>query len=135
MSRRPTPVAWSREATLAMSIKSDSSPSCCITKATSRVGAGVCQDDLDEIFSELCLNLVRDDMKKLRAFDPGRNVKVSTWLGMLAINTAYDHLRKRARFPLLAATEERAPEPACADPDPLDNVLDSERHEMLRWHR
>jgi RNA polymerase sigma-70 factor (ECF subfamily) len=32
---------------------------------------------------------------------------------------------------LLAATEERSPEPACVDPDPLDLVLDQERHELL----
>lgn len=103
----------------------------CITKAIGRVGYGLCEDDLDEIFSELCLNLWRDDKKKLRAYDPSRGVKLSTWLGLLAINTTYDHLRRRARFPLLATSDEHQPEPADAGPDPLERLLEGEERALL----
>lgn len=103
----------------------------CITKAVGRTSACLCQDDLDEIFSELCLNLWRDDKKKLRAYDPERGVKLSTWLGLLAINTAYDHLRRRARYPLLASSDERCPEPADASPTPLDRLIEGEERAAL----
>lgn len=103
----------------------------CITKVTSRVSMALCEDDLDEIHAELCMNLLRDDMKKLRAYDPNRGVKLSTWVGMLAVNTAYDHLRKRARFPRLAQSEATSPEPASAEPSPLDLLLGDERRRAL----
>jgi len=103
----------------------------CITKATGRVGAQLCEDDLDEIFAEFCMNLLRHDMKKLRAYDPQRGVKLSTWLGLLAMNTAYDNLRKRARYPLLAQGEQTSPEPAAEQPSPLDDLLGKERRLTL----
>jgi RNA polymerase sigma-70 factor (ECF subfamily) len=103
----------------------------CITKATSRVGAYLCQDDQDEIFCELCMNLLRNDMRKLRAFDPNRGVKLSTWLGLLSINTAYDHLRKRSRFPVLAPRDDPAPERPNDLPGPLDLLLSKERRSFL----
>lgn len=103
----------------------------CITKVTSRVSMTLCEDDLDEIYAELCMNLLRDDMKKLRAYDPNRGVKLSTWIGMLAVNTAYDHLRKRSRFPRLAQGEAAIPEPASAEPGPLDLLLGLERKRTL----
>lgn len=99
----------------------------CITKATSRVGAQLCPDDQDEIFCELCMNLLRDDMRKLRAFDPTRGVKLSTWLGLLSINTAYDCLRRRARYPLLAPNEDLTPERPADGPSPLEQLLKKER--------
>ena len=104
----------------------------CINKATSRVGAMLCQDDQDEIFCEFCLNILRDDMRKLRAYDPERGVKLSTWLGLLAINTAYDHLRKRSRFPLLAPGADPAPERPSDSPSPLEMLLAAERRDALR---
>lgn len=103
----------------------------CITKAVGRGGSCLCDDDLDEIFCELCLNLWRDDKKKLRAYDPTRGVKLSTWLGLLAINTAYDHLRRRARYPLLATDDDRTPEFADVGPDPLQRLLDGEERALL----
>ncbi len=103
----------------------------CILKATSRVGAQLCPDDHDEIFCELCMNLLRNDMKKLRAFDPGRGVKLSTWLGMLAVNTAYDCLRRRARYPLLSGHEEQVVQGVSEDPGPLEQILAKERHGLL----
>jgi RNA polymerase sigma-70 factor (ECF subfamily) len=103
----------------------------CISKATGRVGAQLCPDDQDEIFCELCMNLLRDDMRKLRAYDPTRGVKLSTWLGLLSINTAYDHLRRRARFPMLAPGEDTVPERAADGPSPLEQLLSKERHGFL----
>lgn len=109
----------------------------CITKAVARSGAALCEDDLDEIFGELCLNLWRDDKKKLRAYDPERGVRLSTWLGLLAINTAYDQLRKRARYPLLATEGDSGKEPCDGEPDPLEQLLKVEERAALHsllWH-
>lgn len=59
----------------------------------------VSEDDCQEVYSSLCLQLIAADKKKLRTFDEGRGTKLSTWLGMLANHAAYDHLRRRRREP------------------------------------
>ena len=43
----------------------------------------------------VCLNLVKDDFKKLRTFDPTKGYKLSSWVGLIATNTALDALRRR----------------------------------------
>lgn len=102
----------------------------CITKVTSRLGNHLCENDVDEIFSDFCFNLLRNDLRKLRAFDPDRNVRLSTWLGLLAINTAYDFLRRRSRRPLLDRMEQ-APEPPSPAHGPLEQLLAKERMHRL----
>ncbi len=57
------------------------------------------EDDCQEVYSSLCLQLIASDKKKLRSYDQDRGTKLSTWLGMLANHAAYDHLRKRRREP------------------------------------
>lgn len=57
------------------------------------------EDDCQEVYSTLCLQLIAADKKKLRSFDDGRGIKLSTWLGLLANHAAYDHLRRRRREP------------------------------------
>jgi RNA polymerase sigma-70 factor (ECF subfamily) len=57
------------------------------------------EDDCQEVYSTLCLQLLSSDKKKLRSYDQERGTKLSTWLGMLANHAAYDHLRRRRREP------------------------------------
>ena len=51
----------------------------------------------NEIFGDVCFNLLRDDMRKLRLYDASRGTKLSSWIGMIATNVAYDYLRGTAR--------------------------------------
>jgi RNA polymerase sigma-70 factor (ECF subfamily) len=59
----------------------------------------VSEDDCQEVYSTLCLQLVAADKKKLSSYDDARGAKLGTWLGMLANHAAYDHLRRRRREP------------------------------------
>jgi RNA polymerase sigma-70 factor (ECF subfamily) len=54
-------------------------------------------DDVDEIYARFCLQLLANDKKKLRLFDPERGSKLSSWLGLLASHAAYDYLRSLRR--------------------------------------
>lgn len=98
----------------------------CINKVACRHEAHLHGEDVNEIFGELCCNLLRDDMKKLRAWDPARGSKLGTWLGLIAMNTAYDFLRASRRRPLLDKLD-LAPERPAPDPSALDELLDKER--------
>ena len=57
-----------------------------------------------EIYAMFLLSLNKRDMHKLRTFDPERGNKLSSWVGMLATNCAWDYLRGIARQRTWAAS-------------------------------
>jgi RNA polymerase sigma-70 factor, ECF subfamily len=63
----------------------------------------VSDDDCQEVYSSLCVQLLAHDKKKLRSYDGARGAKLGTWLTLLANHAAYDHLRRCRREP---ATED-----------------------------
>jgi RNA polymerase sigma-70 factor, ECF subfamily len=97
----------------------------CITKVLCKYESVLSNEDVNEIFSEVCFNLVRNDMKKLRAYDPTRGCKLGSWIGLITINTSYDHLRVTARQPMLDRIEGVI-ERVDSQPGPLDNLLEKE---------
>ena len=103
----------------------------CINKVAGRYDAVLSNEDINEIFGDMCINLLRDDMRKLRAYDPSRGAKLGSWLGLLAINTAYDYLRQTTRRPLLDRLDG-APERAVEGPSALDEILEKERWDYLK---
>lgn len=57
----------------------------------------VSDDDCQEVYSALCVQLLAHDKKKLRSYDDTRGAKLGTWLTLLANHAAYDHLRRCRR--------------------------------------
>ena len=78
----------------------------CITKVTGRFSTLLSQDDICEIYATLIVQLLSNDMHKLRSFDPARGNRFSSWLGLLAINASYDYLRSIRREPNRAPLAE-----------------------------
>ncbi|MCB9555687.1 MAG: sigma-70 family RNA polymerase sigma factor [Deltaproteobacteria bacterium] len=102
----------------------------CIHKAVAKYRTALTNEDVEEIFAEVCFNLLRNDMRKLRLYDPEKGARLGSWLGLIAINTAYDHLRAVGRQPLLDRVEG-CPELADSAADPLDDLLFKERIDQL----
>lgn len=102
----------------------------CITKVISRYDAVLSSADADEIYGEVMMSLWRDDMRKLRAYDPRRGTKLSSWIGMIATNTAYDYLRGTARRPILDRIDGD-PEIDSEEESPLEGILSHERRAHL----
>jgi RNA polymerase sigma-70 factor, ECF subfamily len=91
----------------------------CITRVTARFSAVVGPDDVREIYAMLCVQLLANDKRKLRSFEPGRGNKLGSWIGMLAIHSAYDYLRSLKREPKRGSLSEA--EGLSSDlPDPHD---------------
>ena len=99
----------------------------CITKVTGRHAPRMGSVDLDEIFAEVLLTLIRDNMRKLRLYDPNRGTKLSSWVGMITINCAYDHLRSLGRRPLLDRIDGVVDPGEDVDRSPLDVLMEKER--------
>lgn len=102
----------------------------CITKVTGRFTAVVSQDDIREIYATLVVQLLSNDMHKLRTFDPDRGNRFSSWLGLLAINAAYDYLRTLRREPNRAPIAE-AETLRCDLPNPDELCERRERAERV----
>jgi len=98
----------------------------CILKVTRRFSSVVGADDVREIASMLRLSLLANGMHKLRTFDPERGNRFSSWIGLLAINCAYDYLRTVRREPGKAALTE-ATDLAAETPDPFESVAQRQR--------
>jgi RNA polymerase sigma-70 factor (ECF subfamily) len=101
----------------------------CITKVTRRFAALVGPDDVRDIYSTLYLSLLANDRHKLRTFDPQRGNRFSSWIGLLAINCAYDYLRGLKREPRKESLAEAA-DLACQLPDPYEAAVDAQRAEI-----
>lgn len=105
-----------------------------IHRVRSRFPGLLSSDDVNEVFSELSLQLVANDMHRLRCFDPSRGTPLSSWLCLLARNCCFDLLRRRRRHPSQASTSELflielaptdQPDPfsRCAAREELDQIL------------
>lgn len=98
----------------------------CITKVTCRYGA-LGGADIDEIYAEVMMQLVRDDMHKLRLYNPARGTKLGSWIGMISVNAAYDYLRSAGRRPMLDRVDGVVDPHEDCDRTPLDELFEKER--------
>jgi RNA polymerase sigma-70 factor (ECF subfamily) len=81
----------------------------CIGRVLNRFGGITTDEDSREVYSILLLQLLKNDKRKLRSYDPERGTRLSTWLGMLATHAAYDFLRSRRRDPKTEETDQEPP--------------------------
>ncbi len=102
----------------------------CIRKVTHGFAAVVRSEDEREIYSNLIVQLLSNDMKKLRSFDPERGSRLGTWLGLLATHAAYDYLRAlRREVPRVPLSEA---ETTCYEGcSPFDQVERKEQSRMV----
>ena len=103
----------------------------CITKVTLKYAPTLSSADLDEIYADVMMQLVRDDMHKLRIYNPTRGTKLGSWIGMLSVNAAYDFLRSAGRRPLLDKIDGAVDPHEECDRTPLDELIEKERWEHL----
>lgn len=98
----------------------------CIHKVTARFSSSLTNEDVREIYGMFLLSLNQRGMYKLRAFEPERGNKLSTWVGMLATNCAWDYLRRVARQPPSTSLAD-AEDIRCDSTDPYEELLKKER--------
>ncbi len=103
----------------------------CITKVTLKYAPSLSSADLDEIYADVMMQLVRDDMHKLRYYNPARGTKLGSWIGMISVNAAYDFLRSAGRRPLLDKVDGAIDPHEEVDRTPLDQLIEKERWEHL----
>lgn len=100
----------------------------CVRRVLHRYTASTTPEDLEDIVNNVCLDLVRDDYKKLKAYDPERGYKVSSWVGLISTNIAHDALRRRgpAHFSL-DDPDYSVPEAPDPSPSPMETAVKREQ--------
>jgi hypothetical protein len=68
-----------------------------IGRVLARHRAVLQSDAVDEIVSDFYLDILKNDMRKLRVYDPTRSAQLDSWLGLLASQAAIRHVRKAYR--------------------------------------
>jgi len=103
----------------------------CIAKILRRFNRIVSEEDVAEVRANVYLQLLSSDRNKLRSWSPDLGSRLSTWLGMIAIHAAYDHLRSVRREPhkeeLNAAFEL-----ASSTPDPFQQTVSRQSLDRTR---
>jgi RNA polymerase sigma-70 factor (ECF subfamily) len=97
-----------------------------INKVIRRFARVVIKEDSREIYAILLVSLLSNDKHKLRTFDPERGNRFSSWVGLLAINCAYDYLRALRREPNKGTLAEAAEVPG-KDPDPYELAVEHQQ--------
>jgi RNA polymerase sigma-70 factor, ECF subfamily len=103
----------------------------CVLRTLRRYDAVFSRDDLEDLVSDVWLALLRDDMKKLRAYCPEKGFRLASWIALIATNTTIDRLRARQSDDTyiedMASIEIAAP---TAEPD--EDMLGQERAHLAQ---
>jgi RNA polymerase sigma factor (sigma-70 family) len=94
-------------------------------------------DDIDEIYQEVFLRLIRHDFQLLHSYEPSRGASFATWLNMVARSVTLDFLKQQpsASFTSLEAAAEIAA-PTASYQDALEftaGVLSQREEQILRF--
>jgi RNA polymerase sigma-70 factor (ECF subfamily) len=105
----------------------------CVRRVLLRYGAYHSEEDIEDLVSATALNIIKDDYKKLRAFDPTRGYRLSSWVGLLATNTAHDALRQRppTAESIDSDSSSRVYELPANTVDPAERILREEQAQRL----
>ncbi len=104
----------------------------CVRKVYAKHGVLLDEEEQSDLLATVCYNFVKNDFHKLRVYDPKRGHRLSSWVGLISTNTAYDALRRRG--PDLSSIddpEHQLPPLTSGLPSPLDEVEHAERIDVL----
>jgi DNA-directed RNA polymerase specialized sigma24 family protein len=68
-------------------------------------------DSMDDIMGEVWIYLLKKDRASLRAYDPAKGMRLASWMGMLATQTAWKHVRKQRSHLAVLPDQDRDEDP------------------------
>lgn len=91
----------------------------CISRVGLRSGVRLQSEDLMDVLSDTCMNMVAGDFRRLRLYRTDGGCSVSSWVGVIATSTAHDHLRRerRRRVETMLESDLEKVAPAVDGPD------------------
>ena len=139
----PTPRDWQEDELLARVLEQDSRAWAemvrryrpvmfrCISRVLGRSNRLLTPADCEEVYAEVLISLVRDDMRKLRLYDPARGARLGSWVGLLAKNAAHDYIRAHVNKPVASEYVDEVADLEHETSSPLDDLMASEHRDRL----
>ena len=96
--------------------------------------AAVSREELADLHNDIFASIMDRQGRKLRQYEGKNGCSVSTWIRVIAVRAAIDHLKKRCDMASLSDTETRS-EAECAAvavDTPLSLLEDQEQRQLLR---
>jgi RNA polymerase sigma-70 factor (ECF subfamily) len=103
----------------------------CALRICQRSGFALGTEELNDLVSEVSLNLLARDQRRLRLYRSDAGASLSTWIGLITASTTRDHLRRRRRDRLSLGPAEELAQVASSDAAPDEILADRERREIL----
>ena len=105
----------------------------CVRRVYHKHGVMLSAEEQEDLLANVCLNFVKRDFQKLRLYDPERGHRLSSWVGLISANTAYDALRRRGPEQVsFDDPDGRMPVLSAKDATPFDDLYESERNDVLQ---
>lgn len=98
----------------------------CVRKVLHRCHIHQSEEDVRDMVHDIWLSLIENDKKPLRRFDPSREIRVATWIGLLARNKTIDRLRTTHERTVSMSDAAPDAEPASKAPLPHEDLEDRE---------
>jgi RNA polymerase sigma-70 factor (ECF subfamily) len=89
------------------------------------------EEDVRDAVSDVWLMLLEDDKRPLRRFDPEREIRVATWIGLVARNRTIDRLRGANQRRETSSDDHALTEAACPRPLPCEALEEHQRRELV----
>jgi RNA polymerase sigma-70 factor (ECF subfamily) len=103
----------------------------CVLRTLRRYDAAFSRDDLDDLVAEVWVALLREDMKKLRAYRTDRGFRLASWIALIATNTTIDRLRARQSEDTYLE-DMVSPDFASAAAEPDEDAMGRQRAELAQ---
>src|SRR5215471_5085162 len=103
----------------------------CVLRTLRRYDAVFSRDDLEDLVGEVWVALLRDDLKKLRAYRPEKGFRLASWIALIATNTTIDRLRARQAEDTYLE-DLAAPDPASVANEPDEDAMQRQRAELAQ---
>lgn len=99
----------------------------CAAKTSAKSGMRLGPEELKDVLGEVAVNLVSHEQRRLRLYRADRGSSVATWIGVIAVSTTRDYLRRARRQHHELVSEQELDLFASGLPGPEDQILDRER--------
>jgi len=71
----------------------------CITCVAAKFPGAMSREDIEDAYNDVTVSLIKNNKRRLWAFNPEKGCCLGSWVGYVAVSTGYNHLRTLRRTP------------------------------------
>ncbi len=103
----------------------------CAVRTSHQTGIWLNAEELNDLVSEVSINMLARDHRRLRLYRPEAGTSLSTWVGLIATSTTRDYLRRKRRDRSTSSSYEELDEICSSYPGPEEILVDRESRALV----